>query len=112
MSHKLANDMKMWKGNGNTTILLFSQKILSILHKERKAQVKTIVIENFKSILFHKSELANNQHTRQSINKSQNNFIYNYHSLKHIPQKPRCKENWSGSIWRASKYGAGGEFFS
>jgi hypothetical protein len=34
INHKLA--MKMWKGNGNTTTLLFSQKGLEILHEERR----------------------------------------------------------------------------
>jgi hypothetical protein len=47
----LANGMKMLKGNGNTTTLLFSLKGLEILHQERRVQVKTIV----NSILFHKS---------------------------------------------------------
>jgi hypothetical protein len=66
MNHKLANGMKMWKGNGNTTTLLFSLKGLDILHQERKGQVKTIDVEHFNSILFHKSGPANKQHTNQS----------------------------------------------
>ena len=41
MIRKLANGMKMWKENGNTTTLLFSLKELEILHQERRGQVKT-----------------------------------------------------------------------
>jgi hypothetical protein len=67
MNHKLANGMKMWKGNGNTITLLFSLKGLETLHQERRGQVKTTVIEYFNSILFHKPGLANKQHTYQSI---------------------------------------------
>jgi hypothetical protein len=70
MSHKLANGMKMWKGIVNTTTLLFSLKGLEILHQERIGQVKTIVMEHFNGILFHKSRPANKQHTNQSINQS------------------------------------------
>jgi hypothetical protein len=51
--------MKMWKGNGNTTTVFFSLKILEIVHQERTGQVKTIVMEHFKGILFHKSGPAN-----------------------------------------------------
>jgi len=72
MSHKLANGMKTWKGIGNTTTLLFSLKGLEILHHKRRGQVKTIVMEHFNGILFHKSEPANKQHTNQSINQSIN----------------------------------------
>jgi hypothetical protein len=57
--NKLANNIKMWKGNGNTTTLLFSLKGLEILHQERRGQVKTIVMEHFKGILFYKSGPAN-----------------------------------------------------
>jgi len=39
--------MKMWKGNGSATTLLFSLKILEIVNKERRGQVKTIVMEHF-----------------------------------------------------------------
>jgi hypothetical protein len=56
MNHKLVNAIKMWKGNGNTNILLFSLKVLKILHQERRRQVKTIVMEHF-----NKSEPANKQ---------------------------------------------------
>ena len=67
MNHKLANAMKIWKGNGNTTTLLFSLKGLEILHQERRGQVKTIVMEHFTGILFHKSRPANKQHTNQFL---------------------------------------------
>ena len=67
MNHKLANGMKIWKGNGNTTTLLFSLKGLGILHQERRGQVKTIVLERFNGILFHKSVPAYKQHTNQLI---------------------------------------------
>jgi hypothetical protein len=63
MNHKLANGMNMWKGNGNTTKLLFSLKGLDILHLVRRGQVNTIVMENFNRILFQKSRPANKQHT-------------------------------------------------
>jgi hypothetical protein len=65
MNHKLANGMKMWRGNGNTTTLLFSLKKLEIVHQEKRRQVKTIVMEHFNGILFHKSGLANKQHTNR-----------------------------------------------
>jgi hypothetical protein len=61
----LANGMKIWKGNGNTTTFLFSLKRLEIVHQERIEQVKTIVMEHFNGILFHKSGPANKQHTNQ-----------------------------------------------
>jgi hypothetical protein len=61
----LANGMKMWKGNGNTTTLLYSLKRLEIVHQERRGQVKTIVMEHFNCILFHKSGPVNKQHTNQ-----------------------------------------------
>ena len=60
--------MKMWKENGNTTTLSFSLKGLGILHQERRGQVKTIVMEHFKGIFFHKSGPANKQHTNHSYN--------------------------------------------
>ena len=63
MNHKLAKGMKMWKGNRNTTTLLFLLKELEILHQERRGQVKTIVMEHFNDVLFHKSRPANKQHT-------------------------------------------------
>ena len=54
MNQKLANDMKMWKRNLNTTTLLYSLKELETLHRERRGQVN-IGIEHVNSILFHKS---------------------------------------------------------
>jgi hypothetical protein len=40
--------MKMWEGNGNNiTLLLFYLKGLEVLHKKRRGQVKTIVMEHF-----------------------------------------------------------------
>ena len=60
MNHKLANGMDMWKGNSNTITLLFSLKELEVLHQERRGKVNTIVMEHFKSILFHKSGLTSN----------------------------------------------------
>jgi hypothetical protein len=51
MNHKLANSMKMWKGNGNTTTLLLSLKRLEIVHQETRGQVKTIVMEHFNGIV-------------------------------------------------------------
>ena len=39
MNYKLANDTKIWKGNKNTTKLLFSLKAFEILHQERGGQV-------------------------------------------------------------------------
>ena len=67
---RLANGIRVWKGNGNTTALLFSLKRLVILHQERTGQVSTIVMEHFKSILFHKSGSGNKQHTYESMNRS------------------------------------------
>ena len=66
----LVNGTKMWKGNGNTTILLFSLNGLEILHHEIRGQVNTILIEHFKIIRFQESRPANKQHTYQSINQS------------------------------------------
>ena len=55
----------MWKRNGNTTTLLFSPKTLEIVHQERRGQVKTMVMEHFNGILFHKYGPANKQYTNQ-----------------------------------------------
>jgi hypothetical protein len=63
MNHKLANGINMWKGNGNTTTLLFSLKGLEILHQEKRGEVNTIVMEHLNSILLHNS-------TYLSINQS------------------------------------------
>ena len=57
-NHELGNGMKMWKGSGNTTTLLFSLKELENLHQEGRGQVNTIVMEHL-----HKSGPANKQHT-------------------------------------------------
>ena len=58
MSHKLTNGMKVWKGNGNTTTLLFYFKWLEILHQGRR-KVKNMVMENFNRIIFQESWSAN-----------------------------------------------------
>ena len=47
-------------------IIIISLKGLEILRLERRGQVKTLVIENFNGILFHKSGPANKQHTNES----------------------------------------------
>ena len=44
----------------------FSLKRLEILHQERREQVKTIVMEHFNGILFHKYGPTNKQNTNQS----------------------------------------------
>ena len=62
---KLANDKKMWKGDGNTTTLLFSLKGLEILHQERSRQMNITVKEQFNSILFQKSGPVKKQHINQ-----------------------------------------------
>ena len=67
MNHKLTNGMQMWKGNLNTTTLLFSLKELEILHQERRGQMKTIAMEHFNDILFHKSGPANKELANQSV---------------------------------------------
>ena len=54
-----------------------SRKGLEILHQERTGQLKTIVMEHFNGIHFHKFGPANKQHTNQSINQS----IRKYHSI-------------------------------
>jgi len=65
--------MNMWKGNGNTTTLLFSLKRHEILHQERRGHVKTMAKEHFNGILFHKYGPANKQH----INRPTNNTVAN-----------------------------------
>ena len=74
MNHKQANGMKMWKEHGNTTALLFFLKRHEIPHQERRTQVKTIVIEHFNGILFHKYGPANKQNNNDSSNTSINIF--------------------------------------
>ena len=51
----------------NTNTLLFSMKGLEILHQVRRGQEKTMVMEQFNSILFHKSGPANKQHAYQQV---------------------------------------------
>ena len=59
----------MWKGNGDTTTLLFSLKGLEILHQDRRGQVKTIVTKHNKSILFQKLTISIqiNQSIKQTL---------------------------------------------
>jgi hypothetical protein len=59
----LANGMKMWKGDCNTTTLFVSLKGFEIVHQERRGKVKTIVMEHINGILFHNSGPANKQYT-------------------------------------------------
>ena len=62
MSHKLANGMKMWKGNENiTTLLLFSLNDMKF-YVRKEEEVNTIEMEHFKNIIFHKSGPTNNRH--------------------------------------------------
>ena len=65
----MGNGMKMWKGNRNTTTLLFSGP--EVLHQGRRDHGKTRVMEHFNRILFYKSGPANKEHT-VLINKSIN----------------------------------------
>ena len=48
--------------------LLFSLKILEIVHQERRGQVKTKVMEHFNGILFHKSGPGNTDDAVQGSN--------------------------------------------
>jgi hypothetical protein len=90
MKHKLANGMKMWKGNGNTTtLLLFSPKRLKIIHQEGRGQFITIVMEHFNGILFLKSGPANKQHTNQPIYR----FIKHHHYKQKANRKIYFKPN-------------------
>ena len=50
MNYKSAKSMKMWKGNGNTTTLLFFLKGLEILYQGRRGQVNTITLQQSKSL--------------------------------------------------------------
>ena len=76
MNHKVANGMKIWKGNGNTTTLSFCLKGLDILHKERRGDLKTMVMELFDGIPFYKSGPANKQYINHSF-KLNNRFDIN-----------------------------------
>ena len=78
INYTLVSGMKMWRENGNTTTLLFSLKGLEILHQERRGQVKTIAMEHFNGILFHKSRSANKQHTTHPS-------LFPPHTLDHHP---------------------------
>ena len=62
----MVNGMEMWKGNGNTTTIIFPEK-LEILNQERRGQGKPILMEHLNSILFHKSRPDIKQHTNHSI---------------------------------------------
>jgi len=97
MNHKLANGMKMWKGNRNTTTLLFSLKRLKIVHQERREQVKSIVMEHFNGILFHKSRPANKQHTNQPTNlvetNQRNSYLLRLYYQRNIKQKMQLPLN-------------------
>ena len=93
MNHELPNDMKTWKGNGDSTTLLFSLKGLEILLQARRGEVKTSV-GHFKSILFHKSGLANKQHTYQSVISSMESVE---HSRRDIVSFD-CIMQWSGCL--------------
>ena len=73
--------MKMWKGNGNTTKLLFSLKGLGILHQERRGQVKPVIMEHFNGILFHMFGPVNKQYTNHlsySPNSQTQSSLFNY----------------------------------
>jgi len=74
--------MNMWKGNGNITTLLSSLKRHEILHQGRRAQMKTIVIEHFNGILFHKYGPANKQHTSKPTNNTVANLRVNVRSFR------------------------------
>jgi hypothetical protein len=54
--------------------IVISLKGLEILHQERRGQLKTIVMDHFNGILFHKSGPANKQHTNQSSINSRRNL--------------------------------------
>ena len=86
----LSQDMKMWKGNCNTTTS-FSLKGLEILHQERRGQMKTIVMEHFNGILFHKSGLAYKQHTNH------------HHHQRNIPCRSR-NQTWNLLVSRQQCY--------
>ena len=68
MNHRLASGIKILKRNGNTTILLFSLEEIEILHQERRIQVNTMLMECFKSILFHKQHTINQYNVVQTVN--------------------------------------------
>ena len=55
----MANVMKIWKKNENTTTLFYMKGLETF--QERREQVNTIMMEHFNSILFYKSEPAKKQ---------------------------------------------------
>ena len=63
------------KFSSKLATLLFSLKGLEILHQERRGQMKTMVMEHFKGILFYKSGPANKQHINQYNQKTQGNIL-------------------------------------
>ena len=88
MNHKFSKGMVIWKGNGSTTTFL---KGLEILLQERRGEMKTIVTEHFNDILFHKSGLANKQHTNHSHNQS---YMLNGSNAHHVlHEHGRCVQN-------------------
>ena len=98
MNHKLANGMKIWKENGNTTTLLFTLIGLKMLHQERRIQVNTIVMEHFESILFHKSRPASKQHAYQSmldVNSPDHKHSVIWGSTHYIPWDIMYKMNFT-----------------
>jgi hypothetical protein len=57
-------DVERKRENYYITIFL---KGLEILHRKRRGQVNTMVMDHFNSILFHKSTVLNKQQIYQSI---------------------------------------------
>ena len=57
----------MWKGTGNIITLLFSLKELEIVYQEGRRLVNNMVMEYFKSSLFHTTGPANKQHNYKSV---------------------------------------------
>jgi hypothetical protein len=74
--------------------IVISLKGLEILHKERRGQVKTIVMEHFNGTLFHKSGPANKQHTNQSI-KLQDSVFRQPRSHNREQFIARVKQEWA-----------------
>ena len=67
MNHKLAKGMKVKNENGNTTISLFSMNGLEILRQERRGKLKSMLMERFNGILFHKSGPASKRNTNNHV---------------------------------------------
>ena len=68
MIHNLANGLKMWKVNGNTTTLLFILNGLDILHQERIGQVHNDGTLQDHSLAQVRTKLPNSIPINQSIN--------------------------------------------